>query len=220
MIDVAELLANPSKQGNVFSPDVYINGETELGLLENRFGSRLVALPETLLQAIDTTLEYEVGGAKALIQEQYGRWWGRTFYRRFQQEIQSYYGKPLNELTMLDFIQCLKQCWISYGWGTISVDVEAYQQGYLAVTLTDPPSCLSPTPEGKPGCSVESGFLSGFFSQLTQQDLNTIEIPNQKQSTTFNFVLGLSERLKPVSALAEEGYEFSTIMSRLRDAQY
>ena len=218
MIDVAELLGTPQKQGNVFSSDAYVNGETELGLIENRFGSRLVALPETLIQAIDSTLQYEIGGAKTLVQEQYGRWWGRTFYRRFQNEVQSYYEKPLNELTMIDFIQCLKQCWISYGWGTISINVDAYQQGYLVVILTDPPSSLSKDEEGNCSCAVEAGFLSGFLGQLTQQDLSTLEIPCQNSESTFHFILGLPERLKPISALAEEGYGLSTIMERLCEA--
>ncbi len=217
MIDIAELLGNTSKQGNVFSSDTYINGEIELGLIENRFGSRLVALPETLLKAIDATLEYEVGGAKALIQEQYGRWWGRTFYRRFQEEIQSYYSKPLNEMTMIDFIQCLQQCWVSYGWGTISIDVDAYKQGYLVAILKNPPSSLSMEQFENSSCSVEAGFLSGFLSQLTQQDLNALEIPNQGNEPIFHFILGLPERLKPISALVEEGYEFATIMERLRE---
>ena len=216
MIDIAELLSKETKQGNVFSPDVYIQPETELGLIENRFGSRLVALPETLLKAIDSTLEYEVGGAKSLIQEQYGRWWGRSFYRRFQGEIQSYYGKSLQELSMLDFIQCLKQCWISYGWGTLSIDVDAYQQGYFAITLTNPPSSISSSDTDKKSCSVEAGILSGFFSQLTQQDLTAVEVPAKGRE--FHFILGLPERLKPVTALIEEGYDYSTIMSRIRES--
>lgn len=217
MIDVAEILGNPPIQGNVFSPDTYVNGETELGLIENRFGSRLVALPETLLKAINTTLEYEVGGAKTLIQQQYGRWWGRTFYRRFQTEVQSYYGKPLNELTMIDLIQCLQQCWISYGWGTISINVDAHQQGYLVAILSNPASMLSPSADGETCCAVEAGFLSGFFSQLTEQDLSALEIPSLQEESIFYFVLGLPERLKPISALAEEGHDFSTIMERLSE---
>ena len=126
MIDVVELLQNPPRQGNVFSSDIYIQGDTELGLIENRFGSRLVALPDTLLKAIDKTLEFEVGSAKSLIQVQYGSWWGKTFYRRFQSEVRDYYGKPLSEISMLDFIQCLQECWISYGWGEIEVNLDAH----------------------------------------------------------------------------------------------
>lgn len=218
MIDVAELLENPKKEGNLFASDVYINGETELGLIENRFGSRVFALPERLLQAIDTTLEYEVGGAKSVIKDQYGRWWGKTFYRRFQNEVKAYYGRSLDEMSMIDFIQCLKQCWISYGWGTIEVNVDAYQQGYLVVILQDPPSSLSPADEmGQSQCFMEAGFLGGFFGQLTQQDLSAIEVPNQKRDSKFHFILGLPERLKPVSALVEEGYEFPTVMERIRE---
>lgn len=213
MIDVVELLQNPPKQGNLFFSDTYLQGDTELGIIENRFGSRVVALPENLLQAIDKTLEFEVGGAKSLIQGQYGNWWGKTFYRRFSTEVQDYYEKPLSELSMLDFIQCLRECWISYGWGTIDVQMDAYQKGYLIVNLEYPASVMAGNSNG-PLCAVESGFLSGFFSQLTQQDLKALELPSENKHQ-FHFVLGLPERLSQVTALIEEGHNCQTIMERL-----
>lgn len=61
MIDVANLVEKSSFKGNYFSPDIYLQGDFEFGLLENRSGSRLLALPQPLLEALYNTLEDELG---------------------------------------------------------------------------------------------------------------------------------------------------------------
>ncbi|NJN23186.1 MAG: hypothetical protein HC810_00650 [Acaryochloridaceae cyanobacterium RL_2_7] len=154
---------------------------------------------------------------KSLIQAQYGSWWGKTFYRRFQTEVRDYYGKPLSEISMLDFIQCLQECWISYGWGTIEVNLDAYMQGYLIVILHHPLSSMITQENNASRCHVEAGFLNGFFSQLTQKDLQSLEIPMDEKST-FSFILGFPERLTPISALVEEGHTFSNIIRLICDS--
>ena len=117
---------------------------------------------------------------------------------------------------MLDFIQCLQECWISYGWGKIEIKMDAYKKGYLIAILQNPASASVIETKAPTICHVESGFLSGFFSQLTQQDLNTVEVPAEEESH-FYFVMGLPERLNPISALVEEGHSFQTIMERICD---
>ncbi len=53
MISIANLLENNDKlSANYFAYDVYVKGDLELGLLENRRGDRLLALPDTLIDAI------------------------------------------------------------------------------------------------------------------------------------------------------------------------
>lgn len=52
MITVADLIKDERLPGNYFAPDAYIKGDFESGLIENRRGDRLLALPETLIQAI------------------------------------------------------------------------------------------------------------------------------------------------------------------------
>ena len=117
---------------------------------------------------------------------------------------------------MMDFIQCLQECWISYGWGKIELNMDAYKKGYLIAILQNPASSTVAEETDKSICHVESGFLSGFFGQLTQQDLDTLEVPSGEDDK-FYFVLGLPERLSPLSALIEEGHTFDTIMERICD---
>ena len=54
----------------------------EFGLLENRSGSRLLALPQPLLEALYNTLEDELGEGSSVALFSIGRWWGKNFYQR------------------------------------------------------------------------------------------------------------------------------------------
>ena len=78
MINIADLLKQPRIPGNYFASDAYVRGDLELGLLENRRGDRLIALPQTLIQAIYIGLEQETGQASRLVLFNCGRWWGKT----------------------------------------------------------------------------------------------------------------------------------------------
>jgi predicted hydrocarbon binding protein len=93
MINIADLLKQPRLPGNYFASDAYVRGDLELGLLENRRGDRLIALPETLIKAIYIGLEQETGQASRLVLFNCGRWWGKNFYVRFCEEVSEYYSQ-------------------------------------------------------------------------------------------------------------------------------
>ncbi len=220
MIAVAELLNKDRLPGNYFASEAYVQGDFELGLLENRHGNRLVALPDTLLQALYSSLEDEVGSAAGLVMFQCGHWWGKYFYRRFSEEVSTYYKKPLAEMEMVEFLQCLKQCWKTYGWGNLNLEFKHYSQGYIIATVENSAFAEvrkkdESTPE-KPACYAEAGFLSIFFSQLTGQDLHCVQTTCESMGASENiFILGLEERLKVAEACVEEQQDHDTIMMRL-----
>lgn len=216
MIDVAELLKEEYLPGNYFAPDAYVQGDAELGLLENRKGARLIALPETLLQGIYAGLEDEVGPAAGLVLFQCGQWWGKYFYRRFVEEVSEYYGRPLAQMEMVEFVQCLKQCWRTYGWGIIELDFDFYQQGFLVVSVSNSAFAQAAQGKSRPNCFAEAGLLSVFFSQLTGQTLHCVQTSCESMGAEHNtFVLGLPERVKVAEAWLEEGHDHATVMERL-----
>ncbi|MGK7872231.1 MAG: V4R domain-containing protein [Xenococcaceae cyanobacterium] len=216
MIAVADLLKDRPLPGNYFAPDAYVQGDIEFGLIENRQGARLLALPEVLLQAIYAGLEKETGQAAVLVLFNCGRWWGKNFYRRFGKEVSDYYGKPLAQMEMVEFLQCLKQCWKTHGWGTIDLDLNYYQHGFLVVKVWNSAFAQAAPPSNRPMCFAEAGILSAFFSQLTGRDLHCVQTSCESMGAECNnFVLGLSERLKPVESWLEEEQDHPTIMERL-----
>ncbi|MCM1983822.1 4-vinyl reductase [Lyngbya confervoides] len=216
MIDVAELLKAPPLKGNPFAPATYIHGEIELGLLETRMGSRLLALPDTLFKAIDRTLDDEVGPAKSLIQQQCGRWWGKSFYRRFLEEVGEYYQTPLRDLTMLQFVQCFQQCWSTLGWGKIKIRFDGYQYGLIVLEVQGAVSETYLLQQDSVSCDIEIGFFGGFFSQLAGQDLQAVQVSGAStDQDSYYFIVSVAEKAKTIASLVEEGYNYHTIMERL-----
>jgi uncharacterized protein len=217
MIAVADLLKDKYLPGNYFAPDAYIQGDYESGLIENRQGSRLISLPETLVQAIYAGLEQETGQASGIVMFNCGRWWGKNFYRRFVEEVSKYYGRPMAEMEMAEFIQCLKQCWITHGWGIFELDVSHYPQGFLVVKVCNSTFAASAGAGRKePSCFAEAGILSAFFSQLTGRDLHCIQTACESMGADSNlFLIGLRPRIEVAALWIEEGQDHTIIMERL-----
>ncbi|MBW4654046.1 MAG: 4-vinyl reductase [Kaiparowitsia implicata GSE-PSE-MK54-09C] len=202
MISVADLLVNDRIPGNYFATDAYVRGDLELGILENRQGDRLLALPSTLIQGIYSGLEKETGQASRLVLFNCGRWWGKNFYNRFAEAITDYYGISLSDMPMVEFLQALQQCWITHGWGKVDIDQTYQPRGFLVVkTWNSPFSHLAPSSE-HPVCHLEAGILSAFFSNLSRRDLHCLQTSCESMGADCNrFVLGLAKRLEPAETM-------------------
>jgi uncharacterized protein len=219
MIAIADLVKDEHLLGNYFSPDAYIQGDFEIGLIENRHGSRLIAMPQTLLKGIFAGLDREVGQASGVVLYNCGRWWGKNFYRRFLEEISSYYGKPLVEMETVEFLQCLKQCWKTHGWGSIEFDFSHYQKGFIVITTLCSAFAEAAGSNTTPSCSAEAGILSSFFSQLTGKNLQCVQTTCESLGADKNhFVLGLADRLKNAETGVDKGFSHQEIMGHLVDA--
>lgn len=216
MIEVSELIEDKSLFGSYFSSDAYVKGDFEFGLIENRQGARLIALPEILLQAIHVTLKEEVGSAAGIVLFNCGRWWGKNFYRRFNEELSSYYGKPLAQMEMVELLQSLKQCWITHGWGILDLEMDYYQQGFLIVKVKNSAFAETASNENQPQCFLEAGIFSAFFGELTGRNLHCVQTSCESMGAESNcFVVGMLERLKPVEGWLEDNKDHETIMKLL-----
>jgi uncharacterized protein len=216
MISVTNLVEESRLLGNFFAPDAYLQGDVETGLLESRGGSRLIALPEALLQGLYNGLTNEVGQAASVVLFKCGSHWGKHFYRRFGEEISAYYKKPLAQMEMIEFLQCLKQCWKTHGWGIIDFNFDYYQKGFIVSKIQNSPFDQI-TPEGDMTMGyAEAGILSSFFSLLTGRNLHCVQTACETSQSSWNyFVLGLEERINPAEAWRSEGQDHDTIMERL-----
>lgn len=215
MIAIADLLKNQRLPGNYYAFGAYIKGDFESGLIENRRGDRLLALPETLIQGIYAGLEDELGPAAGMVLFNCGRWWGKNFYARFVEEVSDYYGQAIAEMEMIEFLQCLKQCWKTHGWGTLDLDLSSYQQGFLVVKTWNSAFAKNAPQAKQPACFLEAGILSTFFSQLTGRQLHSVQTSCESLGSDCNrFILGLPERLK-VAETWVEAQDHETILDRL-----
>ncbi|MBW4489969.1 MAG: 4-vinyl reductase [Trichocoleus desertorum ATA4-8-CV12] len=216
MISVADLLIDNRIPGNYFATDAYVQGDLELGLLENRRGDRLLALPETLIQGIYAGLDKETGQATRLVLMNCGRWWGKNFYARFCEELNDYYGTALADMAMVEFLQSLQQCWLTHGWGKIDLDQSHQNRGFLVVEIVNSPFAQHAPKLNRPVCFLEAGILSSFFSQLTNKELYCVQTTCESMGADRNrFLLGLAKRLEPVEVMVENQVDHETIMQKL-----
>ncbi|WP_008317418.1 V4R domain-containing protein [Leptolyngbya sp. PCC 6406] len=216
MISVADLLVDDRLPSNYFASDVYVRGTLELGLLENRRGDRLLALPSVLLKAIYDGLNNETGQATRLVLRNCGLWWGKNFYARFCEELSDYYKKPVADFSMAEFMQSFQECWRTHGWGQIHLDTDHHNQGFLVVSTQNSPFTAQVVQPQKPSGALEEGILQTFFSQLTGRDLFCVQTSCESLGADRNrFVLGIEGRLKSAIALVEAGQPHDAIMGVL-----
>lgn len=215
MISITDLLTDNRIPGNYFASDAYVQGDLELGLLENRRGERLLALPEMLLQGIYAGLEKETGQASRLVLYNCGRWWGKNFYARFCEELTDYYQTPMADMPMVEFIQCLEQCWVTHGWGRLKLDHSYQDRGFLVVTITNSPFTKQAPKGDQPVGFLEAGALCSFFSQLTGRELHCVQTTCESMGADSNrFVLGLPKRLEPAETMVTN-LDHDAIMQQL-----
>lgn len=215
MISVADLLVNNRIPSNYFATDAYVRSDLEMGLLENRQGDRLLALPETLIQAIYSGLDKETGQAARLVLFNCGRWWGKNFYARFCEELTDYYGVPLADMAMVEFMQALQQCWITHGWGKVDLDQTYQHRGFLVIKIWNSPFVRLAPRRDQPVGHLEAGILTAFFSHLTGRELHCVQTTCESMGAECNhFVLGLTKRIEPAETMVTN-MEHDAIMQQL-----
>jgi predicted hydrocarbon binding protein len=219
MISVADLIKDNQVAGNYFGYETYVRGDLESGLLENRRGDRLIALPTTLIQALYAGLEKETGQAAGLVLFNCGKWWGKNFYTRFNEEVTDYYNAPLATIDMSIFLNSLKQFWTTHGWGKLEFDPSYQNQGFILINTSQSAYSQQLSGQARPSCYLESGILTSFFSHLTGRDLIAVQTACESMGSDVNrFVIGLGDRLSIVSSLIEQGLDHQAIMNRLLSA--
>jgi len=220
MIDVTELISESKIPGNYFAPRAYVRGDFESGLIENRQGGRLLAMPTALLKGLYRGLNSELGSATGVVLYNCGYKWGKNFFRRFSEEVGSYYKQPVADMEMIELIQCLKQCWKAHGWGIIEPNFNHYQQGFLLVEVTNSGFVLDNEAAERPSCFIEAGLLGAFFSELSGTELFCVQTACESLGSSSNlFILGLAKRLKEAETMVQQGQTHAAIVQSLTTNQ-
>ncbi len=216
MISVADLIKENRIPSNFFDYNSYVKGDLEIGLLENRRGDRLIAIPDTLISSLYAGLAKETGQASRLVLFNCGKWWGKNFYTRFTESLEEYYAQSLAEMNMITFIQSLKECWITHGWGKFEFDPEYQAQGLILVKTYNSPYVRAIAGNKLPTGYLEAGILTSFFTRLTGRDLLAVQTTCESLDASCNtYVIGLPERLQIVDSFLAEGLTHETILQRI-----
>jgi uncharacterized protein len=216
MISVADLIKENRVPSNFFDYNAYVKGDLEIGLLENRRGDRLIAVPDTLISSLYAGLAKETGQASRLVLFNCGKWWGKNFYTRFTESLEEYYSQSLAEMDMITFIQSLKECWLTHGWGKFEFDPQYQAQGFVFVKTYNSPYVRAIAGNTSPTGYLEAGILTSFFTRLTGRDLLAVQTTCESLGATYNtYIIGLPERLQIVDSFLAEGLTHETILERI-----
>ncbi|WP_246828982.1 hypothetical protein [Synechococcus sp. PCC 7502] len=171
---------------NYFNPRAYVKANPATGLLYTRQGKRLIAIPEILVQSIHQTLLSEAGDAASMAFYTFGYSWGKSFYERIKKEIEIYYETSIAQMNAAEFFAVVQEVWGVHGLGKINVDFTAAKQGLLIVTIENSGISASQNDQKESKeFSVEAGFLSGWFSANTRQELNAIATDWEQNRTQY-----------------------------------
>ncbi len=216
MISVSDLIKENRIPSNFFDYNAYVKGDLEIGLLENRRGDRLLAVPDTLISSLYAGLAKETGQASRLVLFNCGKWWGKNFYTRFTESLEEYYAQTLAEMDMITFIQSIKECWKTHGWGTFEFDPQYQAQGFILVKTRNSPYVRAIAGNNLPTGYLEAGILTSFFTRLTGRELLATQTTCESLGAESNtYIIGLPERLQIVESFLFEGLEHATILQRL-----
>jgi uncharacterized protein len=216
MITLQDLINDIPLPDNYFAPKTYIQSDLELGLIENRSGGRLLAIPDTLIKALYAGLEQETGLASRMVLFNCGNWWGRNFYKRLSDELTSHYRQSFGDLPMAEFIQALQQCWTTHGWGRFELDQRYQAQGLLRVSTWNSPFAAQAPIMDRPVCFLDAGIFAAFFGQLAGRELGCVQISCESLGSDCNrFVVGLASRLEPVEEMLDQKLDHEAIFQAL-----
>ncbi|MCY7335415.1 MAG: hypothetical protein LH613_04245 [Chamaesiphon sp.] len=178
---------------NCFNPKSYVKSEPASGLLATRHGDRLIAVPELLLRSIPRILRVEAGEASYLALYTFGDNWGKTFGSRMMQDLVKYYRQPILETIATEFFANVEAAWAVHGLGKPSIDFSLADRGLLVVTIANSGIANGQTVENNPtyrSFSLEAGFLAGWFSNLTGEDLGACASNWSEAPISMQFLVG------------------------------
>jgi uncharacterized protein len=186
---------------NCFNPRSYVKSTPATGMLATRYGDRLIAVPEVLLRSIPKTLREEAGEASYLALYTFGDNWGKSFCRRMVQEIVQYYRKPVLDMFSADFLVYIQESWAVHGLGKPTIDFSFADRGLLVVTITNSgiggnaPLALD---SNYRSFSLEAGFLAGWFSTLTDNNLRACASNWDKAPDEIQFLVGGATHIESI----------------------
>ncbi len=178
---------------NCFNPKSYVKSHPASGLLATRHGDRLIAVPEVLLRSIPKILRVEAGEASYLALYTFGNNWGRTFCDRMMQDLVKYYHQPILTTISTEFLANVQAAWAVHGLGKPSIDFSLAEQGLVTVTIENSGIADGATIENTPthrSFSLEAGFIAGWFSNLTSENLRACASNWSDAPTSIEFLVG------------------------------
>jgi hypothetical protein len=200
----------PLPRGDYFAADDYLRTDLAAGTAQDRAGTRLLALSETFLHALDQTLAAECGPAAERVLKSAGRDWGRRWAERLERELDEYYGEPLAVGPVARFQAALASAFGRLGWGVLRLDFSRFNQGLIVAEVQKAP----PT---APTETLLSAALAGLIGHFAGRELDCAATPSE--DGLQRFVLALPERLERVADALHQRRAHDEVLKELADVR-
>jgi hypothetical protein len=189
----------PPARGNYFADDGFFQSDLAAGVTRDRAGTRVLALPEEFLAALDQTV------ADARVLHAAGRTWGRRLAERLERELSDYYGEPLAAAPLARFQAALSGLFRAFGWGVPTLDFGRYDTGLIVAEVRNAP----------PADALLAGAMVGLFSHFAGRELDGA--PLASAGDVRRFVLALPERLACVADAVNDGRSADEVLAELEE---
>jgi predicted hydrocarbon binding protein len=203
-------------KGNYFAEPGYLQHDLRKGTIQNRAGTRLLALTDDFLLALCNALEAELDDRAALVLKSTGQEWGRHAAQQFAAKMEQHFGKPLMELPMAMFSGNLVQALEHHGWGNLMFDFSRYDRGLLIVEVEAPMLGSSVRQAALPVEALLAGFLSGLFSHFSGTALDCLQTDCCGcGADRSRFIITVPERLQMISGSAQQRRTHADVLAEL-----
>jgi hypothetical protein len=206
-----------------YSLEDFFSFQSDTGSISDWNEARNILVTEDFIIGLIEGLEEEVGSASGVIMYNIGKEWGTrdaSFFKNwFEKEYN--YEKGINQFNLSYVLEAWWWPFITQGWGNWDVDLSDRQNGFIFVNIFDSAVARTLGDVGKPVCHIYAGLMAGFFSGLTQKQLNCIEIQCYAMGETYcKFLLGKQDRIDAATFWQNEGATVKDIEKRLSNGEY
>lgn len=200
-----------------FYENDYLEHDLLRGTVANRAGTKMCYMPAELVLGLIQILQEETGEEWRKILHRVGRIWGRRVAKRFQKEIAGFFGRPLHEMPVREFLPVLEGYFGYHGWGRLKVDLTHAEAGYIMARLENSAFVEILGASEEPVDSIVCGLLSEFFGQISERtDIDCVETECAARGRpSCHFVIGIEARLAAVRRMSEEGMAHDQIVASI-----
>jgi predicted hydrocarbon binding protein len=202
---------------NHYREDEYFSLNVRSGVVRNPLGTRVVGIPEELIAGLHAGLTEETGGAADIVLYNCGKWWGKQFSVRHNQEMRQFFGKDQGELPMHFYLQVLKRVWALHGWGSVALSFALQEQGFIEVAVEQAMYSSVVGSLSRHSDAVTAGFLASVVSDMAGRDLECVEVAcKSKGDTRCEFIIGLKSRIDVAQSWVKQGRSRAEILEAIR----
>lgn len=195
----------------------YFRHDLQRGTLFNRYGTKMCYMPSELMLSLKQILAEETGEAWIGILKRAGRIWGRRVARRFEQEVTTFYGRPLHEMPVRELMSILEGHFAYHGWGDLTLDFDRAEHGFIMARLSNSAFVEITGRSPRPVDSLVCGLLSEFFCQLSERtDIDCVETECSAMGVPqCRFIIGTGARLSLVERMVDQGRSHEEIVLQI-----